>query len=214
MPADWPFDAGCWVVVVLVGAGAEEAAVLLLSSPPVRTPTGHTRTMKRMSRSAPRPPRSHRRVAAGAAGEPGAVGKGGTPGARSAGALARLPWGGRGGAAAALALRNHRNRAVLVQLLERVEQGPRPAAGGLRAPQVALRGGGLRAGLLAEDVVGELPAPVLLDPARRHRGELHERVARQLAHPPLGQVQHVRQLGVRLPLTKHELDDRPLLGRE
>ena len=79
---------------------------------------------------------------------------------------------------------------------------------------MALRGGGLRPGLLAEHVVGELAAPVLLDPAHAHGRQLDERVARQLADPPLGQVQHVGQLAVRLSLTQDELDDRPLLGRE
>ena len=79
---------------------------------------------------------------------------------------------------------------------------------------MALRGGRLGPGLLAEHVVGELAAPVLLDPADGHGRQLDERVARQLAHPPLGQIQHVGQLAVRLSLTQDELDDRPLLGRE
>ena len=77
---------------------------------------------------------------------------------------------------------------------------------------MAARGGGLGAGLLAEHVVGELAAPVLLDAAHAHRGELDERVARELAHARLGHAEHVRELVVALPLLEHELDDRPLLG--
>ena len=79
---------------------------------------------------------------------------------------------------------------------------------------MAARGGGLGAGLLSEHVVGELAAPVLLDRRGAHRGELHQRVARQLAHPRLGHAEHVGQLFVALALPEHELDDRPLLGGE
>ena len=56
--------------------------------------------------------------------------------------------------------------------------------------------------LLPEDVVGELAAPVLLDAAHAHRRELHERVARKLAHARLRHAEHVRELGVGLPLLK------------
>ena len=76
---------------------------------------------------------------------------------------------------------------------------------------MAACGGGLRAGLLAEHVVGELAAPVLLDPARGDGGEIHERVARELAHAGLGEAEHVGQLAVALPLLEDQLDDRPLL---
>ena len=79
---------------------------------------------------------------------------------------------------------------------------------------MALRGGGLGSGLLAEHVVGELAAPVLLHAAHAHGRQLHERVARQLAHARLRHAEHVRELGVGLPLLKDELDDRPLLGRQ
>ncbi len=79
---------------------------------------------------------------------------------------------------------------------------------------MAARGGGLRAGLLAQDVVGELAAPVLLDPARRDGGEVHEGIARQLAHAHLGEAEHVGQLAVALPLLEDQLDDRPLLVGE
>ena len=79
---------------------------------------------------------------------------------------------------------------------------------------MALGGGRLRAGLLAEHVVGQLAAPVLLDPAHAHRGELDQRVARELPHARLGHVEHLGELVVGLPLAEHELDDRPLLRRK
>ena len=79
---------------------------------------------------------------------------------------------------------------------------------------MAARGGRLGAGLLAEHVVGELAAPVLLDPAHADRGELDERVAGELAHARLGDAEHVGELVVVLALLEHELDDRPLLVGE
>ena len=79
---------------------------------------------------------------------------------------------------------------------------------------MAARGGRLGARLLAEHVVGELAAPVLLDAARADRGELDERVAGPLAHARLGHAEHVRELVVALALLEDELDDRPLLVRE
>ena len=79
---------------------------------------------------------------------------------------------------------------------------------------MALRRGRLGPGLLPEHVVGELAAPVLLDAAHAHRRQLDERVAGELAHPPLGQFSMSDELVVGLPLAENELDDRPLLGRE
>jgi hypothetical protein len=113
--------------------------------------------------------------------------------------------------AGALTFGDRRQVAVWVQLLERVEQGPRPAASGLGAAQVPAGCGHLRAGLLAEDVVRQLSAPIFLDPAGAYGGQIDERVAGQLAHPPLGHAEQVGQLVVALALLKHELDDRPLL---
>ena len=77
-----------------------------------------------------------------------------------------------------------------------------------------LGGGGLRARLLAEHVVRELPAPVLLDAPGAHRRQVHEGPARELAHPLLGQAEHAGQVVVALLLLQHELDDRPLLRRK
>jgi hypothetical protein len=65
---------------------------------------------------------------------------------------------------------------------------------------VALRGGGLGARLLTEDIVGELAAPVLLDASHAHGCELDERVARQVAHARFRHPEHVRQLGICLAL--------------
>ena len=79
---------------------------------------------------------------------------------------------------------------------------------------MAAGGGHLGAGLLAEHVVGELAAPVLLDPAHADRRQLDERVAGALAHARLGDAEHVRELVVALALLEHELDDRPLLVRQ
>ena len=76
---------------------------------------------------------------------------------------------------------------------------------------MTLGGGGLRARLLAEHVVRELAAPVLLDSAGAHGGQVHEGAARELAHPLLGQAEHVGQVVVALLLLQDELDDRPLL---
>ena len=133
------------------------------------------------------------------------LGGGGAAGAR----------GGRGlTPRAALAVRDRRDVAVRVELLQRVEQRARPAPGRLGAAQVAARRGQLGTGLLAEHVVGELAAPVLLDPARADRGQLHEGVARAFAHPRLGDAEHLGQLVVALALLEHELDDRPLLVGE
>ena len=66
--------------------------------------------------------------------------------------------------------------------------------------------------LLAEHVVGELAAPVLLDGPDADRRQLDERVTGELAHAPLGHAEHLRELLVGLPLLQDELDDRPLLG--
>ena len=77
---------------------------------------------------------------------------------------------------------------------------------------MSLGGGGLGTGLLAQDVVGQLAAPVLLDSARADRGEIHQRVAGHLPHAGLGHAEHVGELLVALTLLQHELDDRPLLG--
>ncbi len=71
--------------------------------------------------------------------------------------------------------------------------------------------GDLGTGLLAEHVVGQLPAPVLLDAAGAQRRKIDERVARQLAHAALGQVEHAGELVVALALLDNELDDRALL---
>ena len=79
---------------------------------------------------------------------------------------------------------------------------------------MATGGRDLGAGLLAEHVVGELAAPVLLDAAHADRRQLHERVAGALANALLGNAQHVRELVVALALLEHELDDRPLLVRQ
>src|SRR5918999_935217 len=115
---------------------------------------------------------------------------------------------------AAFSVRDRRHVAVRVELLEGVEQRPGPGAGSLRAAQVAPRGCGLGPGLLAQDVVGELAAPVLLHAARRDGGEVDQGIAGELAHTGLRQTEHVGQLAVALPLPQDQLDDRPLLVRE
>jgi hypothetical protein len=79
---------------------------------------------------------------------------------------------------------------------------------------MALRRRRLRARLLAEDVVRQLTAPVLLHAPGAHGSELDQRVARELAHARLGHPEHARELLVALPLLENELYDRPLLRRE
>ena len=73
------------------------------------------------------------------------------------------------------------------------------------------RSGRLGAVLLAEDVVGQLAAPVLLDPAGAERREVNEGVAGALAHARLGHVEHLGELLVALALLQDELDDGALL---
>ena len=79
---------------------------------------------------------------------------------------------------------------------------------------MAAGGRGLGAGLLAEHVVGELAAPLLVHAAGGDGSELHEGVARQLAHARFGHAEPLGELRVALPALQHELDDRPLLGGE
>ena len=136
---------------------------------------------------------------------------------RGAGALAPRGRRARRGAAgrsprgrARLGDRGH--GAVRVELLERVEQRARPAARGLGAAQVALGGGGLGAGLLAEHVVGELAAPVRVDAARADGASSTSASRASSRTRGLGHAEHVGELVVGLPLLEDELDDRPLLG--
>ena len=98
--------------------------------------------------------------------------------------------------------------------LERVEQRACPAARRLRAAQVTHGCRCLGTRLLPEHVVGELTAPVLLDRAHAHGRQLHERIARQLAHARLGHAEHLGELRIGLALLQDELDDRPLLSGE
>src|SRR4051812_48714528 len=91
MPAGWPVVcpvADGWAGVVCdAEVEAElELAVLLLSSPPVSSPPGHTRTMRRMSRGAPAPASHHRR-SVGTVSPP----LDGERGSRAAGVAARRP---------------------------------------------------------------------------------------------------------------------------
>jgi hypothetical protein len=79
---------------------------------------------------------------------------------------------------------------------------------------MAARGRDLRPRLLAEHVVGQLAAPVLLDAAGADRGQLDERVAGTLANARLGDAEHVGELVVALALLQDELEDGPLLVRE
>jgi hypothetical protein len=79
---------------------------------------------------------------------------------------------------------------------------------------MAARGSGLRPGLLAEQVVGHLAAPVVLHPAGGGRREVGEGVARQVAHAGRAHAERLGQVLVGLPALQHELDDRPLVGRE
>ncbi len=79
---------------------------------------------------------------------------------------------------------------------------------------MAARGGGLGAALLAEDVVGELAAPVLVDGGGGRRSELDESGLGELADAILGHPQHLGQLLVGLPPLEDELDYCPLVGGE
>jgi hypothetical protein len=79
---------------------------------------------------------------------------------------------------------------------------------------VALGRDGLGAGLLAEDVVGHLVAPVGIDALGGVGSELGKRVARQLADPRRRHVEHVRQRVVGASALEDELDDRALVGWE
>ena len=176
----------------------------LLSSSPVSSPMGQSSTATSTTSAAAAAARMRRRCTVVIA-----LGPSGPRCARSGAPAASRR--GRRPARAALAVGNRRQVAVGIELLERVEQRARPAARGLGAAQVAARCRQLGAGLLAEHVVGELAAPILLDPAHADRRELDERVAGALPHARLGDAEHVRELVVALALLQDELDDRPLL---
>ena len=109
-----------------------------------------------------------------------------------------------------LAGRN-RGHPVLVEGVEGVEHGPRPSTGGLGAAQVPLRGRRLGAGLLAEDVIGELAAPVGVDLGGGDRGQRHKSRAGELTNTILGKAEELGQVVVALASLKEELDDRPLV---
>jgi hypothetical protein len=76
---------------------------------------------------------------------------------------------------------------------------------------MALGGRRLGPGLLTEDVVGELSAPVGVDLGGGDRGERHERRACQLAHAILGDAEELCELVVALSALKDELDDGALV---
>ncbi len=76
---------------------------------------------------------------------------------------------------------------------------------------MAAGGRGLGAALLAQHVVGQLAAPVLLHGAGAQRRQVHQCVARKLAHARLGHVEHPGKLVVALAAPEHELHDGALV---
>ena len=76
---------------------------------------------------------------------------------------------------------------------------------------MAAGGRGLGPALLAEDVVRELAAPVLVHAACGDGGELYQGVAGQLAHARLGHRERVGDGGVVLAALEQQLDNGALL---
>lgn len=99
-------------------------------------------------------------------------------------------------------------------MAQRIEHRVRPSARRLGPLEVTLGGRRLGAGLLAEDVVGDLAAPVRVHAGGGGGRELAERLAGKLAHTRRRHPQHARQLIVGLSAPHNELENGSLLSRK
>ena len=102
--------------------------------------------------------------------------------------------------------------ALVVEVVQRVEQRERPEPRRLGALQVAARGRALGARLLVEEVVGYLAAPVAVDARRAARRQVGKRVAGELPHARRRHSEHAGELVVGLAPLDYELEDRPLFS--